>query len=155
MSELSELERRAVAERNLCGLVSGLARQIEEQVRQRATALGLTGPQAVALRELTGPMTMRDLAERMSCEPSNATFIVDKLEKRGLVERHAHPQDRRAKHLVLTAEGVELRGRLLELLTARSPLAGLSPQEQDSLRDLLLRAASDPAPDPASAADER
>ncbi|WP_173529283.1 MarR family winged helix-turn-helix transcriptional regulator [Nonomuraea antri] len=142
MSELSEAERRAVAERNLCGLVSGLARQIDEQVRTRATELDLTGPQATALRELTGQMTMRDLAERMSCEPSNATFIIDKLEKRGLVERHAHPRDRRAKQLVLTAEGQALRARLLELLTTQSPLAGLSPEEQETLRDLLLRAGS-------------
>ncbi|MEU4546027.1 MarR family transcriptional regulator [Nonomuraea dietziae] len=81
---------------------------------------------------------MRDLAERMSCEPSNATFIVDKLEKRGLVERHAHPQDRRAKHLVLTAEGVELRGRLLELLTGH---VGAPRMRDEPPRVLQLRRA--------------
>ncbi|MFG1689299.1 MarR family transcriptional regulator [Nonomuraea sp. NPDC049269] len=39
-------------------------------------------------------MTLRELSDRMSCEPSNATFIADKLEQRSLIERHAHPQDR-------------------------------------------------------------
>ncbi|MFI0447344.1 MarR family winged helix-turn-helix transcriptional regulator [Actinomadura sp. 6N118] len=129
-----------IAERVLCGLVNGLSRQIEEHVRVRATKLDLTGPQATALRELTGPMTMRELAERMSCEPSNATFVIDKLEKRGLVERRPHPSDRRAKQLVLTPEGEVLREQLLKLLTEESPLAGLSRDEQDTLRDLLLRA---------------
>ncbi|MFJ8828353.1 MarR family winged helix-turn-helix transcriptional regulator [Streptomyces sp. NPDC102467] len=128
---------QAIAERELCGLVNGLAQQIADHVRQRAVTLGLTAAQATALREMTGPMTMRELAERMGCEPSNATFVIDKLEKQGLVERHAHPTDRRAKHLVLTAKGSELRERLLELLTQESPLAALTPEQQSALQGLL------------------
>ncbi|MET8989109.1 MarR family transcriptional regulator [Nonomuraea wenchangensis] len=76
----------------------------------------------------------------MSCEPSNATFIVDKLEKQGLIERRAHPTDRRAKQLVLTPEGDALRERLLELLVQDSPLAGLTAEQQRTLQDLLERA---------------
>ncbi|MFD6876332.1 MULTISPECIES: MarR family winged helix-turn-helix transcriptional regulator [unclassified Streptomyces] len=133
-------EPQAIAERQLCGLVNGLAQQIAEHVRERAATLGLTSAQAVALREMSGPMTMRDLAERMSCEPSNTTFVIDKLEKQRLVERHPHPTDRRAKHLVLTTEGTELRARLLALLAVDSPLAGLAPQEQSVLHGLLERA---------------
>lgn len=102
--------------------------------------LGLTAPQATALRELTGPMTMSELAERMGCEPSNATFVIDKLEKQGLLERHPHATDRRAKQLVLTVEGVALRERLIELLVQDSPLAGLTPAEQRVLQGLLHRA---------------
>jgi MarR family transcriptional regulator, organic hydroperoxide resistance regulator len=136
-------EPEAVAERELCGLVTGLSRQITDHVRERAATLGLTAAQATALRELTGPMTMRELAERMSCEPSNATFVIDRLEKQGLLERHPHPTDRRAKRLVLTAKGLALRERLLELLVQESPLSGLSQREQDALRDLLSRAVTD------------
>ena len=133
-------ESQAVAERELCGLVNGLAQQIADHVRERAVTLGLTAAQATALREMTGPMTMRELADRMSCEPSNATFVVDKLETQGLVERRAHPTDRRARQLVLTAEGSALRERLLELLTQDSPLAGLTPKQQGLLQDLLEQA---------------
>src|SRR5919201_3043342 len=117
-------EPQAIAERELCGLVDGLAKQIADHVRERAVTLGLTSAQATALREMTGPMTMRELAERMSCEPSNATFVVDTLEKQGLIERHPHPTDRRASQLVLTPEGIALRERLLELLSKDSPLGG-------------------------------
>lgn len=133
-------EPQVVAERELCGLVNGLAQQIADHVRERAVALGLTAAQATALREMTGPMTMRDLAERMSCEPSNATFVVDKLEKQGLIERHAHPTDRRARQLVLTADGTALRERLLDLLAQDSPLAGLTRKQQRVLQGLLERA---------------
>lgn len=137
--------RQAAAERELCGLVNGLAEQIADHVRARAVRLGLTAAQATALREMTGPMTMRELAERMSCEPSNTTFVVDRLEKLGLVERRAHATDRRAKQLVLTAEGSTVRERLLELLTQDSPLAGLTAQQQRTLHDLLEQAIVRPA----------
>ena len=131
---------QVAAERELCGLVTGLSRQIGDHVRERAAVLGLTAAQAIALRELTGPMTMSELAERMSCEPSNATFVIDKLERQGLLERHPHPTDRRAKQLVRTEAGTELRERLLELLVQDSPLRALSPQEQAVLHALLDRA---------------
>lgn len=133
-------DRQAVAERQLCGLVNGLAQQIAEHLRERAVTLGLTAAQATALRELTGPMTMRELAERMSCEPSNATFVVDKLENQNLIERRAHPTDRRARQLVLTPKGDALRERLLDLLAQDSPLAGLNSRQQRALQDLLEHA---------------
>lgn len=137
---MSSPDPQVAAERELCGLVTGLSRQIGDHVRERAVKLGLTAPQATALRELTGPMTMSELAERMGCEPSNATFVIDKLEKQGLLERHPHATDRRAKQLVLTVEGVALRERLVELLVQDSPLAGLTPAEQGVLQGLLHRA---------------
>jgi DNA-binding MarR family transcriptional regulator len=137
---VSRPDPQVAAERELCGLVTGLSRQIGDHVRERAVKLGLTAPQATALRELTGPMTMSELAERMGCEPSNATFVIDKLEKQGLLERHPHATDRRAKQLVLTVEGVALRERLVELLVQDSPLAGLTPAEQGVLQGLLHRA---------------
>ncbi|WP_411122134.1 MarR family winged helix-turn-helix transcriptional regulator [Streptomyces sp. x-19] len=138
-------EEQALAERQLCGLVNGLAQQIADHIRRRAATLGLTAPQATALRELAGPLTMRELAERMSCEPSNATFVVDKLEKQQLIERRPHPNDRRAKQLVLTPQGAELRDRLLALLEAESPLAGLDDEERSTLQGLLARAVAHPA----------
>jgi DNA-binding MarR family transcriptional regulator len=133
-------EPQVAAERELCGLVNGLARQIGEHVRERAATLGLTAAQATALRELNGPMTISELADRMSCEPSNATFVIDKLENQKLIERRPHPTDRRAKELVLTSAGAALRERLITLLTQESPLAGLTQQQQRALHDLLARA---------------
>jgi DNA-binding MarR family transcriptional regulator len=136
----TERETPAQGDRQLCGLVKDLANHIEAHLRVRAATLGLTASQGTALRELTSPMTLRELAERMSCEPSNVTFIADRLEEQGYLERHPHPGDRRAKQLVLTPKGTELRERLLELLSEDSPLSPLAPEEQDVLQHLLTRA---------------
>jgi DNA-binding MarR family transcriptional regulator len=87
-----------------------------------------------------------ELARRMSCEPSNVTYVVDRLSGLGLIERQPHPYDRRARHLVLTERGTQVRDRLLGVLVIDSPLDGLTASEQRLLRDLLLRAVNGPPP---------
>ena len=67
---------------------------------------GLTPPHGFALAALSaGPVRMRDLAERLSCDASYVTSIVDRLEETGLAHRHPSSQDRRVKEVGLTAKG--------------------------------------------------
>ena len=69
-------------------------------------ALGLSWTRVLALRRLVAqPLTLRGLAERLSADPPYVTLMVDDLEKRGLVRRMPHPEDRRAKLVELTATG--------------------------------------------------
>ena len=101
----------------------------------------LTGAQARLLSLLSlEPLPMRKLAQKLKCEPSNVTGIVDRLESRGLVERRPDPADRRVKLAAATDEGRRVAGELRDgLRFAREPLAGLSDEERQSLRDLLRR----------------
>ncbi|MGW2699127.1 MarR family winged helix-turn-helix transcriptional regulator [Streptomyces sp. NPDC001340] len=101
----------------------------------------LTGPQARLLSLLSlEPLPMRKLAQKLKCEPSNVTGIVDRLEARGLVVRRPDPADRRVKVAAATDEGVGVARDLREgLRFAREPLAGLTDEERSSLRDLLRR----------------
>lgn len=133
---------RAVVDREVCGLIAQFAQTLDTHVRRVAEALGITATQVVALRELSGPMTGRELAGRMCCEPSNATYIIDRLEQQGLITRQAHPTDRRAKLIVLTRAGHCSRDTVLTHLRQKSPLAPLSGAEQEALRDLLRRLTS-------------
>src|SRR6476659_7994411 len=55
------------------------------------------------------PIPMKRLAETLACDASNVTGLVDRLESRGLVRRHASEEDRRVKVLDLTATGARLR----------------------------------------------
>src|SRR6059036_1240905 len=109
-------------DRDVCTLVHRFVQRLDVHVRRVADQLGLTPTQVVALRELSDPITARELATRMSCEPSNATFVLDRLEERGLAKRQPHPTDRRAKRIVLTAAGRRHRATVLGLLGAQSPL---------------------------------
>jgi MarR family transcriptional regulator, organic hydroperoxide resistance regulator len=105
--------------------------------------LGLSFAQAHALRMLDPeePLPMSALAERLFCDASNVTGIVDRLESRGLVERGSAEGDRRVKALTLTAAGVELRGRVMGVMNEPpEAIASLSAADQRALRDILARA---------------
>ena len=54
-------------------------------------------------------LPMGQLAGALSCDASNVTGLVDRLESRGLVERRPSPADRRVKVLRLTPLGAKLR----------------------------------------------
>jgi DNA-binding MarR family transcriptional regulator len=106
-----------------------------------AGRFGLTPAQVRAVLALDQPAPMRDLAERLYCDKSNITGIVDGLEDRGLVERTSRPDDRRVKQLVLTEAGRRARAELRGLLYGEAPgISRLTPQEEDQLRKLLRRA---------------
>src|SRR5207253_2137836 len=84
------------------------------------------------------PVAMGRLAETLSCDASNVTGLVDRLESRGLVQRRASAGDRRVKVLHLTPAGSRIRARLLRRVTDRSlPLARLSADEQRTLVKIL------------------
>lgn len=80
---------------------------------------------------------MRDLASRLQCDPSNVTFLADRLEERGFVERRPDASDRRVKLLALTPAGLAVRRRIVEAAATSSPLARLTPADQQRLCRLL------------------
>lgn len=85
-------------------------------------------------------LPMGELAGALSCDASNVTGLVDRLEARGLIARQPSPADRRVKVLSLTAAGKRVRAVLIERLTAPPDALGrLSAQEQRLLVDLLRR----------------
>src|SRR5918911_4142364 len=109
----------------------------------RILELGLTPPQAFALRRLDPerPVPMSDLAAWLACDASNVTGLVDRLEARGLVERRSVEGDRRVKALAVTPEGVEMRRRLLAAM--HEPPAWVHPlsgQDRETPLEILDRA---------------
>jgi DNA-binding MarR family transcriptional regulator len=133
-------EEAAAADWELGKLVHDLDLQNNARMRARVARLDLTTAQASALCELAEPMTIGELAGRMSCEPSNATAVIDKLEDLRLIERRPHPTDRRAKQLHVTPDGADRRTRLLALLREELMVTGLTDRERATLKELLQRA---------------
>ena len=89
---------------------------------------------------VSGPATLRDIAEFLSVDAPYATVIVNKLEVVGFVERTAHPDDDRRKLVQLTAAGKEA-ARLAQRVYARPPhsLSSLAPDEMAQLEALLAK----------------
>ncbi|MBD9701541.1 MarR family transcriptional regulator [Streptomyces caniscabiei] len=122
-------------------LIGTVVARYHEEYEDAAAEHSLTGAQARLLGLLSlEPLPMRRLAQKLRCEPSNVTGIVDRLEARGLVERRPDPNDRRVKLAAATDDGRRVARSLRDSLDfAREPLAGLSTTERESLRDLLRR----------------
>ncbi|MEU0382923.1 MarR family winged helix-turn-helix transcriptional regulator [Streptomyces chartreusis] len=120
-------------------LIGEVVARFHQDYEEAAADHALTGAQARLLSLLClEPLPMRRLAQRLKCEPSNVTGIVDRLEARGLVERRPDPADRRVKVAAATSEGRRVARSLRESLRfAREPLAGLSEEERVALRDAL------------------
>lgn len=107
-----------------------------------AAEADLTPSQAMALKQLdpAAPLPMTTLAAALSCDASNVTGIVDKLEARGLIARQPSDQDRRVKMLVVTQQGAQLRAQFLErLLNPPRAVLELSVEEQQRVCETLGR----------------
>jgi MarR family transcriptional regulator, organic hydroperoxide resistance regulator len=128
----------------LLDLFFGVMTRMKQHFADRSAEFDLSFVQALALRELEEPLSMRELADRLNCDASNVTGIVDRLEERDLVERQIVPGDRRVKRLVLTDAGQELRRAHHKRLLAEIPLvANLSQPDRNVLADLFRRVAAE------------
>ncbi|AGZ42900.1 MarR family winged helix-turn-helix transcriptional regulator [Actinoplanes friuliensis] len=83
------------------------------------------------------------IAELLAVDRTVMTYLIDDLERSGLVERRPDPADRRSRQVLLTAKGKQTHTRLRERITdaERHVLGGLSGAEVEALRGLLGRAA--------------
>ena len=110
-----------------------------------AGAHGLNPGVMAALLSLDAdaPRPMGWVAEACHCDASNATWLVDRLEERGLVERRTPPEDRRMKTVALTAAGVDLVAAIrTEVLQPPEAILALGDDELDVLRAVFAKLAS-------------
>ena len=84
---------------------------------------------------------MRDLADRLGITTGTLTVTVDKLEKAGLVQRVANPEDRRSWLIELTSEGKALQAAHSKYHRAlvREACADFDTQELAAFSRLLER----------------
>ncbi|WP_293796060.1 MarR family winged helix-turn-helix transcriptional regulator [uncultured Bosea sp.] len=82
-----------------------------------------------------------ELAQDMMISTSAMTNRLDRLQRRGLIERQADPSDRRALRIVLTEAGFVLADRIVvsHVATEERLVSALSGEERVELRRLLAK----------------
>jgi DNA-binding MarR family transcriptional regulator len=86
------------------------------------------------------PRPMRTLARAWACDASNVTWMVDRLERRGLVERQTPASDRRVKTVALTPLGASTKAELFTRLhEPPADFLALDRATLQALRDALAR----------------
>ncbi len=88
-------------------------------------------------------MSQQQLHEKTGIDPSSMVAVIDELEERGLAERRANPEDRRARTIFLTDEGERTLERIRKLATQlqRELFGGLTADELSTLHALLRKLA--------------
>ena len=102
-----------IPDQSACGSSLGLLfRQVRDALRGAmelelaANGHDLTLSQYITLKKLHyGTASASELAQAAELNPGAMTRLLDRLEAMGLVQREAHPSDRRALRIVLTARG--------------------------------------------------
>lgn len=120
--------------------------QAGRQFGERLAPLGIEQRQAGMLTRLAANegRSQQAIAELIGVNATRMVFLVDELERLGLVERRRNPADRRSHALYLTAEGQAMLGRVKGVAAEHEAhlAAGLSAADRAELTRLLRRLAS-------------
>lgn len=85
------------------------------------------------------PATVKELTERMIDKMSNASRLVDKLQRKGLVERKECPEDRRRVNIRITDAGLKLLDQASARMYNRLQLemSSITEVEAQQLNEIL------------------
>jgi len=160
----------AVADRSFGFLVHDVSRLVKRRFERQARQIGLliTRRQAAVVLYVARNegVSQTEVAAWLDLEPIALVRMLDKLSEEGLVERRAHPTDRRVRTLWLTPGAEPVVQRILDINQAirEEAFAGLEPGTRvamiaalGSIKDNLMlqeETADDPAPSVAKLAPE-
>jgi len=118
------------------------ARSVQTYAEKSITDLEIGGSDFAVLEALLhkGPLPVNEIGKKVLLTSGSITVAVDRLEKKGLVERRAHGSDRRARIVHLTKEGRKLITRAYAEHAAdleRLMSASLTAKERATLIRLL------------------
>jgi DNA-binding MarR family transcriptional regulator len=145
----------AVVVPNLVRTAALLIAEIERRSREAAD-LSASAFQTLAILDgADAPLSAHDIAEQLLVTSASMTSLLDTLERRGLIERHRHPTDRRMVQIHLTEQARRIVDQVLPAIqaTITSALIGVAePEREQLIRSLasiqaqLKTLASQPAP---------
>ena len=126
-------------------LVHDVSRLIKRRFEHRARQMGLliTRQQAAVVLNIAGNegVSQAELAAWLGIEPIALVRMLDKLHEDGLVERRAHPTDRRVRTLWLTPTARPVVTQILAVNIAirEEAFAGMATHARDTVIDILDR----------------
>jgi DNA-binding MarR family transcriptional regulator len=136
---------------DLAMLFAEASHSLQTELTARLEHLGLSPrEQCVLIKALEADRTQIQLAELCQLDKTTMVVTVDKLEKRGLVERRPAPNDRRARIIAVTDEGRTLAedGDALVRGVFADVLDSLPADERDVVAAALTRLVTQRLADP-------
>jgi DNA-binding MarR family transcriptional regulator len=124
---------------DIVGSIRKLVRAVYLDSQKMSRQFGLTGQQSLVMRLLlnNGSMSSADLSRLMYVTPSNMTGIIDRLEKKDLIERVRKEGDRRVALITLTASGKTMSERIPDPIEQKI-ISELADLEMDHVQLLAM-----------------
>lgn len=119
------------------------SKAVQERIRLEMSENNLTITEFSVLEVLfhKGKQTIQQIGHSILISSGSMTYVIDKLEQRGLLHRSACPDDRRVIHVTLTDLGKELMKRIMpkhqDLVDYM--LGSLNNEEAETLVTLLKK----------------
>ncbi|RYG74197.1 MarR family transcriptional regulator [Lentibacillus lipolyticus] len=88
-----------------------------------------------------GAMTVKQISEAVLISTGSMTYVIDKLETKGLLERCPCPDDRRVIHIHITDEGTKLMDEIFprHQQAIENLFQDITPEEKNTVIDVLKR----------------
>jgi MarR family transcriptional regulator, organic hydroperoxide resistance regulator len=101
-----------------CLLLKNTWQKLSRYYNQQLTDYDLSVPKALLLLEISpeGGENPKSLAAKLDLESSSMTGLLDRLEKKGFIERRPDPKDRRSILIFLTSSGIAARENIKALV---------------------------------------
>ena len=128
-------------DQQVCFALAVASRNVIALYRPILEPMGLTHPQYLVMLALWGesPLTVKQLGGLLSLEPATLSPLLKRLEAGGLVARQRRSDDERALAVSLTAEGLALRHRALDVPAQVIERLGMTLAELQDLHATLTR----------------
>lgn len=126
-------------------LIKKTSQAFEKSASQVLAPYDLTPSQFKILKYVTlnpeASVRQIDLETYFGMSNPTVTGIIQNLEKKGMIYRQSHPDDKRSKIIILSEKAKNARHFILETSDniEANFTKGLTPQEKDIMRTLLLK----------------
>lgn len=88
---------------------------IQERIRREmiTNKLNITEFSVLEVLYLQGKQTIQQIGNSILISSGSMTYVIDKLEHKGLLNRNGCPNDRRVIHVILTEDGTRLMEKIM------------------------------------------
>lgn len=96
-------------------LLMQTSKAIQERVRDEMSKNNLSITEFSVLEVLfyQGKQTIQQIGNRILISSGSMTYVIDKLEQKGIIKRNDCREDRRVIHITLTAEGMNITEKIM------------------------------------------
>lgn len=119
------------------------AKSIEERMKKDVAGYGVNLSEFAVLEALfhKGQLTVQQICSKVLIASGSMTYVIDKLQKKGMLERKACPKDRRVIHVMLTDEGTDFMVKAFPKLQhlIEEIFGEVSEEERETLISMLKR----------------